>query len=53
MFDVGDVTCHQHIWSQISITNNDVALVSLPLEVSKLVHAWLEGGGAIFLGILR
>ena len=23
-------------------------LVSLPLEVSKLVNAWLEGSGAIF-----
>ena len=28
-------------------------LVSLPLEESKLVFAWLEGCGAIFRGFLR
>ena len=28
-------------------------LVSPPLEVSKLVYAWLVGDGAIFLGFLR
>ena len=28
-------------------------LVSLPVEIAKLVYPWLEEGGAIFLGTPR
>ena len=31
----------------------EVHQVNLPLELSKLIYAWLEGAEAIFLGNLR
>ena len=38
-----------HVQGSIMMVG-DSPMVSLPLEVSKLANAWLEGGGASFLG---